>query len=141
MPSRAYTSFLLNKSWFHIYLDHACVNALSGLYLISTFDNERMVDWVYTSVNALSGLYLISTKVQHHQSLILLQSVNALSGLYLISTAAATGYTRGYANVSMPSRAYTSFLQKAKRIYLMMYKVCQCPLGLIPHFYGTPSKT
>ena len=20
-------------------------------------------------------------------------------------------------------------------------KLCQCPLGLIPHFYGTPSKT
>ena len=36
MPSRAYTSFLLdeNKSGYPIQLK--CVNALSGLYLIST---------------------------------------------------------------------------------------------------------
>ena len=41
----------------------------------------------------------------------------------------------------MPSRAYTSFLrvEKVKRIYMMI--LSQCPLGLIPHFYGTPSKT
>ena len=66
----------------------------------------------------------------------------------------------------MPSRAYTSFLQEYSRgemipmdlcvnalsgLYLISTKeifmnkivsnVCQCPLGLIPHFYGTPSKT
>ena len=67
----------------------------------------------------------------------------------------------------MPSRAYTSFLLcladtnvplKARRVnalsglYLISTQVkqqivraanygCQCPLGLIPHFYGTPSKT
>ena len=45
------------------------------------------------------------------------QRVNALSGLYLIST------------------RYLNFLE-------MLWKYwCQCPLGLIPHFYGTPSKT
>ena len=43
--------------------------------------------------------------------------VNALSGLYLIST------------VFM---AWRDPSQDNK---------CQCPLGLIPHFYGTPSKT
>ena len=42
--------------------------------------------------------------------------VNALSGLYLISTFTALFF-------SSPS------------------SMCQCPLGLIPHFYGTPSKT
>ena len=42
---------------------------------------------------------------------------NALSGLYLISTRRAAVFTRD---------RYTWF---------------QCPLGLIPHFYGTPSKT
>ena len=40
--------------------------------------------------------------------------------------------------MSMPSRAYTSFLQQ-NRICKSDARVkgCQCPLGLIPHFYGT----
>ena len=37
--------------------------------------------------------------------------VNALSGLYLISTSTSSGAKRGYVFVSMPSRAYTSFLR------------------------------
>ena len=59
MPSRAYTSFLPNKP-VKITDAKSGVNALSGLYLISTqvlsgvFNNQ-------TCVNALSGLYLIST--------------------------------------------------------------------------------
>ena len=48
---------------------------------------------------------------------IVLPCVNALSGLYLIST------------------LYTFEGMKGARYG------CQCPLGLIPHFYGTPSKT
>ena len=69
--------------------------------------------------------------------------------------------------VSMPSRAYTSLLpQKGRKdkyainvgvnalsgLYLIVTTVktedllnprtgCQCPLGLIPHCYSTPSKT
>ena len=69
-------------------------------------------------VNALSGLYLISTKAIHLNSGKYISSVNALSGLYLISTAEA-------AEVTYPTPD----------------SVCQCPLGLIPHFYGTSSKT
>ena len=38
-------------------------------------------------------------------------SVNALSGLYLISTEETRPSNRNYLNVSMPSRAYTSFLR------------------------------
>ena len=38
--------------------------------------------------------------------------------------------------VSMPSRAYTSFLQGLlTREGVIPEKMCQCPLGLIPHFY------
>ena len=38
--------------------------------------------------------------------------------------------------VSMPSRAYTSFLLNLSRaVTSAKSKVCQCPLGLIPHFY------
>ena len=38
--------------------------------------------------------------------------------------------------VSMPSRAYTSFLlQKGEDSKPKHSEGCQCPLGLIPHFY------
>ena len=85
MPSRAYTSFL---PWiiYAIYNMESGVNALSGLYLISTTYYNYNVEKIDYSVNALSGLYLIST--WHPE----------------ILTTNATG-------VSMPSRAYTSFLR------------------------------
>ena len=63
-----------------------CVNALSGLYLISTM-KKRLLDFIYLCVNALSGLYLISTSILlWWRNRIRICSVNALSGLYLIST-------------------------------------------------------
>ena len=37
--------------------------------------------------------------------------------------------------VSMPSRAYTSFLPSIQYINFHYYWRCQCPLGLIHHFY------
>ena len=120
------------------------VNALSGLYLISTVlkgcDPDindvmcqcplRLIHHFYAilvvmskekveqGVNALSGLYLISTRVisrdlSHLENM----CVNALSGLYLIST-----------DMILLRHVSPDFS-------------CQCPLRLIPHFYGTPSKT
>ena len=60
MPSRAYTSFLLYKRKRRKAYE-GCVNALSGLYLIST-DGKEVKELVNNlCVNALSGLYLIST--------------------------------------------------------------------------------
>ena len=35
----------------------------------------------------------------------------------------------------MPSRAYTSFLLTLLKHLLNALSMCQCPLGLIPHFY------
>ena len=36
----------------------------------------------------------------------------------------------------MPSRAYTSFLLTVRQVmWALRMKPCQCPLGLIPHFY------
>ena len=40
-----------------------------------------------------------------------------------------------YWNVSMPSRAYTSFLPGVAVKVVKKLSKCQCPLGLIPHFY------
>ena len=35
----------------------------------------------------------------------------------------------------MPSRAYTSFLRPPSGLLFFTQSRCQCPLGLIPHFY------
>ena len=37
----------------------------------------------------------------------------------------------------MPSRAYTSFLPGVAVKVVKKLSKCQCPLGLIPHFYET----
>ena len=41
----------------------------------------------------------------------------------------------------MPSRAYTSFLHNPPAELVATICLCQCPLGLIPHFYDSPSRT
>ena len=61
--------------------------------------------------------------------------VNALSGLYLISTRIRILESWRLQNVSMPSRAYTSFLPRFIADAEAAEVMCQCPLGLIPHFY------
>ena len=88
-------------------------------------------------VNALSGLYLISTiKIRIRK--LRQNCVNALSGLYLISTPIKLKtFVARDIPVSMPSRAYNSFLPlKSKAKYEDEGYTCQCPLGLITHFYG-----
>ena len=62
MPSRAYTSFLRGDEAYCRLLNSPGVNALSGLYIISTFKppNPNGVN-IDIGVNALSGLYIIST--------------------------------------------------------------------------------
>ena len=110
MPSRAYTSFL-PAPFTYMDPETGGVNALSGLYLISTLEKLLMI-WISTlCVNALSGLYLIST---------------TLTAVCMVKIE----------EVSMPSRAYTSFLLvMAQGEFTLTFAVCQCPLGLIPHFY------
>ena len=48
-------------------------------------------------------------------------------------------YNRVKRNVSMPSRAYTSFLLGCNKWVLHIRNACQCPLGLISHFYWVES--
>ena len=68
--------------------------------------------------------------------------VNALSGLYLIVTMLFKDIECLRTNVSMPSRAYTSLLQLCRRTSKKYNdKMCQCPLGLIPHCYEIKEKT
>ena len=60
-----------------------------------------------------------------------------ISGLYLISTIRPESKRRAFqSKVSMPSRAYTSFLLcQYVDGSIEAFVMCQCPLGLIPHFY------
>ena len=88
MPSRAYTSFLQGIGFAkEVPMVILGVNALSGLYLISTVAwQKESMPTESVCVNALSGLYLISTHWPKVRWKRLLSGVNALSGLYLIST-------------------------------------------------------
>ena len=42
-------------------------------------------------------------------------------------------------DVSMPSRASTSFLLESSVLTLLIHNLCQCPHGLVPHFYKARS--
>ena len=117
------------------------VIALSGCYLISTcmyvkstaqITSVSMPSRAVTSflqpspsfvINKISTVSMPSRAVtsflrcSHTTTISICQCVNALSGCYLISTSA------------------TKVLQRTWNL------ACQCPLGLLPHFYSTPSKT
>ena len=86
MPSRAYTSFLLYDKYGMQVKGKHCVNALPGLYLISTKESSWRLVIILKCVNALPGLYLISTQKGILWQKKCMLCVNALPGLYLIST-------------------------------------------------------
>ena len=85
MPSRAYTSFLRTNSKTY---DQSYDWCQCPLGLIPHFYNRICVVLLlaFWRVNALSGLYLISTTISKNWRIRQLRCVNALSGLYLIST-------------------------------------------------------
>ena len=133
MPSRAYTSFLPNRSGYRHLIKSGGFNALSGLYLISTFWRVQRFTHHLCRFQCPLGLIphfywdeicrkiLICSKFQCPLGLKLLRGnghKNKKSrrfqcplGLipHFYQTARVTG-TLSKAEVSMPSRAYTSFL-------------------------------
>ena len=144
---------------------HGLAPMWSGLYLISTRVNSRKVtrfdecqcplgliphfypeeniekiDTIFC-VNALSGLYLISTKNTLRYLQQIMFGVNALSGLYLISTDKISGVKKMYIGCQCPLGLIPHFYSSTAFSFQKWCFRCQCPLGLIPHFYGTPSKT
>ena len=117
MPSRAYTSFLFLATSLQTLVKPMCHCPL-GL-IPHFYDKEKSFDKVaYVKCQCPLGLiphfYFLCNR---RNQVVKRGGVNALSGLYLISTAA-------------------ELTEKAGN-----FDKCQCPLGLIPHFYGTPSKT
>ena len=143
MPSRAYTSFLRKVKLIATYPVRSYVSMPFRAYIsfLLQYDKEQdayerievsMPSRAYTSF-LLYGQHWFDADAD--------EGVNALSGLYLISTVFTPSNSAISLFVSMPSRAYTSFLHKDTVYIYQKSGVCQCPLGLIPHFYGTPSKT
>ena len=114
---------------------HGLAPMWSGLYLISTFTSLDLC-WVNSfRVNALSGLYLISTvssglRIRHAEVW-----CQCPLGLIPHFYGGDDPIRLQLLQVSMPSRAYTSFLRETYLSLLQYVLKCQCPLGLIPHFY------
>ena len=113
MPSRAYTSFLLTLSVKTSKRWHLRVNALSGLYLISTLRRDlRSLPNSFSCQCPLGLIPHFYSQLPLYCATGLLFRVNALSGLYLISTENNVILKPFEIDgVSMPSRAYTSFLR------------------------------
>ena len=109
---------ILNFSWYFLCIPaiYRCILAYLPIFFnqLSKFLRcESPSTFLVTNTNTLlPGLYLISTKILIQWVSLTVSCVNALSGLYLISTVLFV-IVLSIANniVSMPSRAYTSFLR------------------------------
>ena len=152
----------LSHHSFIIFLVTNTNTLLSGLYFISTASMSNCQRQLYSCQCPL-GLYLISTSngrprfyqggnpcqcplglIPHFYGFTSLSGerievrVNALSGLYLIST----GYpfiSRGYETYLCVNALSGLYLISTWCIFFMVRMrepVCQCPLGLIHHFYN-----
>ena len=116
MPSWAWVvtarmSNILNFSWYFL-----CIPAIYRCILayLPIFFNQ-----LSKFLRCESPSTFLGTCLSHHSFIIFLvtNTNTLLSGLYLIST-----------KIEYNGNVFVANL-------------CQCPLGLIPHFYGTPSKT
>ena len=134
MPSRAWVVTarmpnILNFSWCFL-----CIPAIYRCILahLPIFFNQ-----LSKFLRCESPSTFLGTCLSHHSFIIFLvtNTNTLLSGLYLISTALSVAEKIYNLHVSMPSRAYTSFLRYLQWHMMQCITMCQCPLGLIPHFY------
>ena len=169
MPSRAYTSLLLPMVDPAATHDDIRVNALTGLYLIATrcimsFHSRSvmtvsMPSRAYTSLLQYSGsasqmaTQSVSMPSRAYTSLLprrrsimtrqRIYSVNALTGLYLIATLRRTtmNLSTQHSCVNALTGLYLIATLDELESKALQFMMCQCPHGLIPHCYSTPSKT
>ena len=134
MPSRAYTSFLLPYQCFYIQFQSECQCPLG---LIPHFYGVEKVKRIYIMIVSMpSRAY---TSFLHDRCV----DVYVNFGYVSMPSRAYTSFLRDGSSrirlwnfkVSMPSRAYTSFLRIPESTVCFNNRWCQCPLGLIPHFY------
>ena len=91
---------------------------------------------VFSGVNALSGLYLISTE----KKLLRLQyfglscqcPLGLIPHFYAIDSVSELKYALCQCPLGLIPHFYVTL-----SIYTIVANACQCPLGLIPHFYTT----
>ena len=112
MPSRAYTSFLRGRDDIYINFYDKCVNALSGLYLISTYqivhDRVAEADGCQCPLGLIPHFYWWTLR----NPLTRIRNVSMPSRAYTSFLLPVTVLIKSLEKfVSMPSRAYTSFLQ------------------------------
>ena len=140
MPSRAWVVTarmpnILNFSWCFL-----CIPAIYRCILahLPIFFNQ-----LSKFLRCESPSTFLGTCLSHHSFIIFLvtNTNTLLSGLYLISTALSVAEKIYNLHVSMPSRAYTSFLRYLQWHMMQCITMCQCPLGLIPHFYRVSQET
>ena len=136
MPSRAYTSFL---PWSYGRAGLLTSRCQCPLGLIPHFyANVPNSYWTKeTACQCPLGLiphfYSELMKAVNPAQIVSMPSRAYTSFLRTLSLVKPVAFNK----VSMPSRAYTSFLHPESRISLIRKNIlCQCPLGLIPHFYG-----
>ena len=116
-------------------LMHGLAPMWSGLYIISTDEFEEQME----------KIKCVSMPSQAYTSFLHAIGLDSNSGILTVSmpSRAYTSFlqlsceedTGISVPVSMPSRAYTSFLPVDAAMYIFLEMMCQCPLGLIPHFY------
>ena len=128
-------SNILNFSWYFL-----CIPAIYRCILayLPIFFNQ-----LSKFLRCESPSTFLGTCLSHHYFIIFLvtNTNTLLSGLYLISTVNQIEDRILLELVSMPSRAYTSFLRMILLTLSLMIRTCQCPLGLIPHFYSSIART
>ena len=111
MPSRAYTSFLLKKSTTHSAAEY-CVNALSGLYLISTqylsVSSIISMVWCQCPLGLIPHFYVRDASLMDQPYYMCQCPLGLIPHFYRIKGGILIW---NFQLVSMPSRAYTSFLR------------------------------
>ena len=162
MPSRASSSFLPEGRKMEVN-SKGSVNALSGFILISTVAAEEDAGegCTVSMPSRASSSFLLRNVVLNknekkcqcplglHPHFYVLSSFSI--GCYTAVCQCPLGlhphfyigerrmYEKQY-NVSMPSRASSSFLLTSIESLKKFQVLCQCPLGLHPHFYAPPQE-
>ena len=160
MPSRAYASFLPCRKGLNAYeyivcqcphgliphfyaleasiffgLDTGLCQCPHGLMPHFYDLNVFFYNLLHNCVNALTGLYLISTWEKWDEDIEKAFCVNALTGLCLISTGNVTIGTTLEGVCQCPLGLIPHFYWHTRSRAVPTSGVCQCPHGLIPHFY------
>ena len=135
MPSRASTSFL--------HFNH--IGPVTNNDFVS-MPSRASTSFLRKSVNLIIHMKVVSMPSRASTSFLRHRSGNRAGGrIKKVSMPSRAGTSflrrckrnrrRKEISVSMPSRAVTSFLQNRGEPVGEQASTCQCPLGLLPHFY------